>query len=38
MQRQMLKSKVHHATITACDVDYVTVLLAGAGAAAEVVS
>jgi aspartate 1-decarboxylase len=23
MQRQMLKSKVHRATITACDVDYV---------------
>ncbi|HEX2127732.1 MAG TPA: aspartate 1-decarboxylase, partial [Solirubrobacterales bacterium] len=23
MQRQMLKSKVHRATVTACDVDYV---------------
>jgi aspartate 1-decarboxylase len=23
MQRQMLKSKIHRATITACDVDYV---------------
>ena len=23
MQRQMMKSKIHRATITACDVDYV---------------
>ena len=23
MQRQMLKSKIHRATITACDVDYI---------------
>ena len=23
MQRQMLKSKIHRATVTACDVDYV---------------
>jgi aspartate 1-decarboxylase len=36
MQRQMLKSKIHRATVTACDVDYVgsitvdTELMAGA--------